>query len=72
MGRGQADNAAAHDDDIAIHDSAGSGQRARRPDFAGYNFEFAGWDMQAGCRKQGRDESKSGLENLPDKEIAPV
>jgi hypothetical protein len=72
MGRGQADNPAAHDDDIAIHGSAGSERMACCHGFAGINFEFAGWDMWAGCRKQGRDESKSGLENLPDKEITPV
>ena len=58
MGRGQADNAAAHDDDIAIHGSTGSEWMARRPDFAGCNFEFTGLDMRAGCRKQCRDESR--------------
>jgi hypothetical protein len=43
-----------------------------RHDFAGRNFEFNGMDMRTGCRKPGCDESKSGLENLPDKEISPV
>jgi hypothetical protein len=61
MGRGQTHNAAAHDDDIAIHGSAGSERVARRHNFAGRNFEFTGLDMRAGYRKQGRDESKSGF-----------
>jgi hypothetical protein len=72
MGRGQADNAAAHDDDIAIHGSSGSRRVNPCHDFAGRNFEFTGLDMRAGCRKPGCDESKRGWENLPDKEIAPV
>jgi hypothetical protein len=46
---------------------------AHHHNFAGRNFEFTGLDMRSGCRKPGRDESKSGLENnLPDKNIMPV
>jgi hypothetical protein len=51
MGRGQADNAATDYDDIATHGSTGSGQMARRHDFAGCNLKFTGLDMWRGCRK---------------------
>jgi hypothetical protein len=51
MGRGQADNAAAHYDNIAIHGSTGSERMARRHDFPGCDFEFAGLNMRAGYRK---------------------
>jgi hypothetical protein len=49
--RGQADNAAAHYDDIATHGSTGSERMAHRHNFAGCNFEFTGLDIGAGCRK---------------------
>jgi hypothetical protein len=51
MGRGQADNAATDYDDIATHGSTGSGQMARRHDFAGCNLKFTGLDRWRGCRK---------------------
>jgi hypothetical protein len=51
MGRGQADNAAAYYDDIAIHGSTGSERMTRRHNFAGCNSKFTGLDMRAGCRK---------------------
>ena len=51
IGRGQSDNAAADNDNIAIHGSTGSERMARRHDFPGCDFEFAGLNMRAGYRK---------------------
>jgi hypothetical protein len=64
MGRGQADNAAADDDDIAIHGSSGSRRVNPCHDFAGRNFEFTGLDMRAEYLKNAATKAKAALRNF--------